>query len=371
MSANTTAPLHQRVSLLGRLRRPLRSVLFSFLGKVANTDDARELASATLNGLLNRQPDESVGSAVREAPYSDLGAPPQTDSASYRTDVIFISARFRTGSTLLWNLFRNLAGVTAYYEPLNERRWFDPATCGDRLDPTHRQVSDYWKEYEGLQELGRHYQEGWNSRHFYMGPTFWDPDLKRYIEILIEKARGRPVLQFNRVDFRLPWLRRNFPGARILHLYRHPRDQWCSSLMGDSFSQDGDVGSFAKQDRFYLLNWARDLKLHFPFLDERAASHPYQLFYYLWKLSYVFGRSHAHYSLGYERLLEEPGAELRKLLDFCKVSEFDEGKLLGLLEKPSQGRWRRYADDDWFRRHEENCEKVLRDFFGQESCLIR
>jgi hypothetical protein len=268
---------------------------------------------------------------------------------------------------LLWNLFRNINGMTAYYEPLNERRWFDPALRGERLDPTHRGVSDYWKEYEGLEELGRHFRDEWNNRNFYMAPMHWEPDLKHYIEVMIEKAKGRPVLQFNRVDFRLPWLRHNFPGAHIIHLYRHPRDQWCSSLMGDSFPTDGDVASFARQDRFYLLRWVRDLKFHFPFLDEQTASHPYDLFYFLWKLSYLFGRSHAHYSLAYERLLEDPAVELRKLLDVCGVREFDEKKLLGLLEKPSQGKWQRYADADWFRRHEENCERVLRDFFGAAS----
>ena len=68
----------------------------------------------------------------------------------------------------------------------------------------------------------------------------------------------------------------------------------------------------------------------------------------------------------YERLLEDPSAQMRELFRACNLAGFDEGKLLGLLEKPALGKWRRYADDDWFRRHEESCEKVLRDFFRQE-----
>ncbi len=31
---------------------------------------------------------------------------------------VFVTARFRSGSTLLWNLFRNTPEETAYYEPL-------------------------------------------------------------------------------------------------------------------------------------------------------------------------------------------------------------------------------------------------------------
>jgi hypothetical protein len=38
---------------------------------------------------------------------------------------VFITGRFRSGSTLLWNIFRNIEGFNAYYEPFNERRWFD------------------------------------------------------------------------------------------------------------------------------------------------------------------------------------------------------------------------------------------------------
>jgi hypothetical protein len=35
---------------------------------------------------------------------------------------VFVTGRFRSGSTLMWSLFRNVPGCTAFYEPLNERR---------------------------------------------------------------------------------------------------------------------------------------------------------------------------------------------------------------------------------------------------------
>src|SRR5262249_14305528 len=143
---------------------------------------------------------------------------------------VFITGRFRSGSTLLWNLFRMADGFTSYYEPLNERRWFDASARGDRVDPTHRGVSDYWKEYTGLEELGRYYCADWIRRNLYMDERHWDPDLLAFVRLLCERAAGRPVLQFNRVDFRLAWLRHHFPAARIVHLYRHPRDQWCSHI---------------------------------------------------------------------------------------------------------------------------------------------
>jgi hypothetical protein len=288
-----------------------------------------------------------------------------------RDDPIFITARFRSGSTLLWNLFRSLEGCTSYYEPLNERRWFDPTTRGERVDKTHRNVDDYWKEYDGLDVLGRHYRESWTYRSLLMDPTYWDADLKRYVEILIERAPGRPVLQFNRIDFRLPWFRRHFPAARIVHLYRHPRDQWCSSLLDlKCFPRDGKVADFAQYDKFYLLTWARDLRYHFPFLDEQSVAHPYQLFYFIWKLSYLFGRRYAHHSLAFEHLVEDPDAQLPLLFDAVDLKDHDLDRVKRVIVQTPTGKWKEYADDDWFRRHEAACEDVLAEFLGHDPTPI-
>ena len=355
-----------RVGPLKSLRRPLRDGLFSVFRRVLATDDGRSMVTDAVRGLLDaRLPEIQTDDGTADPPYSDLGAARLAGQTSRRTNMIFITARFRSGSTLLWNLFRNIKGCTAYYEPLNERRWFDPATRGERTDTTHRNVCDYWKEYDGLGELGGYYKEEWIRRHLLMDENCWDPGLKRYVEILIEKAPGRPVLQFNRIDFRLPWFRRNFPGAKLVHLYRHPRDQWCSSLLDvKCFPRHGRVEDFVPHDKFYLLSWANDLKYHFPFLDPRAAAHPYQIFYYIWKLSYLFGRRYADHSLAFEHLVGNPVGELEKLLDVLNVPGGDVTALVKLLAAPSLGKWQEYADDSWFRDHETICETTLADFFA-------
>jgi glycosyltransferase involved in cell wall biosynthesis len=348
------------------LRRSLRKALFSVVRRVLDADDGRamitdcvqSLPSGPVRGLC--QPHRSG-----PLPYADLGQPDQSGLTSRRSDIIAITGRFRSGSTLLWNLFRHVPGCTAYYEPLNERRWFDATARGARTDATHRNVSDYWREYDGLRELAAHYREEWTRRHLLMDENFWDPDLKRYVEILVERAPGRPVLQFNRIDFRLPWLRRNFPCAKIVHLYRHPRDQWCSSLLDvKCFPRDGRTGDFALHDKFYLLTWASDLKHHFPFLDPAAAEHPYQIFYYVWKLSYLFGRRYADYSLAFEELIGDPPRKLEELFHALELRGADPLALEKLLDAPKLGRWKEYADDAWFRGHETICETVLADFFA-------
>jgi hypothetical protein len=299
------------------------------------------------------------------SPYQDLRISHYATQPALRDDIIIITGRFRSGSTLLWNLFRNINGMTAYYEPFNERRWFDPRGRGDRVDSTHKNVDGSWQEYGGLEALGEYYREEWIRQNLYMNASFWEPSMKRYVELMIEKAPARPVQQFNRIDLRLPWFRQNFPNATILHIYRHPRDQWCSTL-GDiqCFPKNGTMKQFAGHDKFYLRMWAKDLKYHFPFLDERFVSHPYQLFYYIWKISYVFGRTFAHHSVAFEDILYDPDRELQSLLNVSHVQRYEIGKLKALVERPVVGKWKDYAEDKWFRRHETTCETVLSEFFA-------
>jgi hypothetical protein len=348
------------------LRQVFRNRLFQFLRKISETDDARTIWNDTLKGQLAWQPRLSLKSwPDRVPPYKDLGTSQYEAQSEQRRDVIIVTGRFRSGSTLLWNLFRHIEGITAYYEPFNERRWFDPRARGDKTDPTHRRVTDYWREYEELGVLEEYYCEEWIEKNLYMDATFWAPKMKRYVGLMIEKAPGRPVLQFNRIDFRLPWFRQNYPNAQILHIYRHPRDQWCSTIVDpQSFPKDGRMNQFAPHDKFYLQTWAKDLKYHFPFLDENSISHPYQMFYYIWKISYVFGSVFSHYSIAFEELLENPDSQMSNLFESLHIRQYDMGKLKSLIERPPLGKWKNYATDEWFRYHETICETTLANFFA-------
>jgi hypothetical protein len=303
---------------------------------------------------------------LEEQPYPNL--PTSANLRQCGNEAIFITGRFRSGSTLLWNIFRQIPGYTAYYEPLNERRWFDPRARGEVTDKTHKQVDDYWREYDGLQELSQYYSENWIRRDLFMSERSWDPNLKRYLEIMIERANGRAVLQFNRADFRLPWLRAAFPRTTILHLYRHPRDQWLSTLHGGPhFPLDGSIADFASFDKFYLLMWARDLKQHFPFLDEKSNVHPYRVFYLIWRLSYLFGRTYADESVAFEDLVQESRMTLERIFHKLQVSVADMRPLLSVIERPRLVRWREYASDDWFAHHEADCERILSNFFAART----
>jgi hypothetical protein len=358
--------------IVRRLRGATREALLRLLEKLSRHERGRSALARVVRGLVQEEPviaPEDLGPGA--APYPDLGTADRSGGVSAREDIIFITGRFRSGTTFLWNIFRSIPGITAYYEPFNERRWFDPAARGTRVDATHRNVGEYWKEYEGLEELGEHYRLEWIDTNLYMDARFHDPGMRKYIQRLVESAPGRPVLQFNRVDFRLPWLKSRFPGAKLVHIYRHPRDQWCSALMGRKCPlEDMPFRAFEPHDGFYLTAWVTDLKHHFPFLDESEIAHPYQAFYCLWRLSHIFGRRYADESIRFEDLAERPVEVAGRLLEGLGIREYDPRKIQEIHAKPDLGKWRSYACEEWFRRHEARCETVLLEHFGRAQPLL-
>lgn len=305
-----------------------------------------------------------------------LPAPPYADlltamPAAAPAPPVFITARFRSGSTLLWQLFRAIPTATAFYEPHNERRWFDPATRGGRVDQTHLGVDDYWREYDGMIALAQWYHEDWTARHLHMGDAFGDADMRAYLAYLVAHAPQRPVLQFNHVDFRLPWLRRQFPDARLLHLYRHPRDQWISCLLRpNEVPRDVTTADFWRYDHFYLLQWAADLSFQFPYLDPRHEPHPYRLFYLLWRLSHHYGSAYAHASIAFEDLVARPRQVMTRVLDTAEWPGVDVEALVALVRPVKSGGWADFAPASWFAAHEAACEQILARELGPLPPLV-
>lgn len=351
---------------LHRFRDSLRNSFFRFWEKAVQHHQGKSALIRSLDSQVRVRPEGL--SHLEELPYRELGK--RSDSARLSGEgTIFVTARFRSGSTLLWNVFRQFPEVTAYYEPFNERRWFDPTGRGSRVDATHRGVSDYWQEYEGLGDLHEVYREQWIREHLYMDQHSWDPQMKRYIDRLIEHAPQRAVLQFNRVDFRLPWIRHHYPQAKIIHLYRHPREQWCSTLKhSNQFGPDqGTLREFQPHDHFYLSTWVNDLRYRFACLHDDGQRHPYHYFYLLWRLSHAMGVQHADLSIRFEALANHPQPTLDQLTQTLELSNPDTNSLLSLIQAPTTEKWRNYASDAWFAQQESECEGLLAEYFPKSS----
>lgn len=271
---------------------------------------------------------------------------------------IFVTGRFRSGTTLLWNFFHRCAGTVAWYEPLND--CLLPGIRHTRPMESHRRVDDYWESYAGIEEeLTRLHRRSFAfDRLLLEEDARWD-ELEEYVGFLLRTAGGRrAVLQFNRIDFRLPWIRRHFPGARILHIFRDPRQSWASMR---SHLPPAERDDPFHPDSYDLFQWAAALAPHFPFLFEREAT-GYSVHYYLWQLSRMQGEASADLSLSFDDdVLVDPAISFGKLRSAGLVEESDDHAFRGAVERPSPHDLAEFHEPAWFEAIEKRCRTRLEE----------
>lgn len=286
-------------------------------------------------------------------------------SAAPSTSPIFITSRFRSGSTLLWQWFRSTPSVTAYYEPFNSRKWFE-SRASTSSDETHVGVTDYGDEYQHLHLLNERpeWDDSWPTQQLYMSARCPGLRMKSYIDFLIKHSIGRPTLQFNRVDYRLPWLRAVYPEALIVHLRRCPRSQWISTFQKTKPPELHAKYSARKfGDEFYMINWVEDLKCIYPIFRECGNWHPYQVSYLLWSLSNHFADAFADISIHYEQMISKPTITQNTIASISGISDFAIEFNNHSIHGNSTSRWKSYAGDDWFYDKESEVDEVFRRIF--------
>jgi len=341
---------------------PLKKIAYKLVKYIINSQFFRREIWYALKDILYSCPHDSRLRYVSDPYFSKVIATRTDETKTGRP--IFITGRFRSGSTFLWSVFRNVPGLTAYYEPLNENRWFLDRRFS--VDPTHVGVDDYSREYKGLHYLDKYFDRDWTYKKLYMGASDYDRNLFGYISELVGAAKGRPVLQFNRIDFRLPWIRANFENVLIINIVRNPREQWMSVLRdGGDISPNFVIKHLDGPGLFYTLAWAQDLKTIFPFL-EPIGQHPYKIHYYLWRLSYIFAQIYGDYTVRYEELISKFKVVAKTLLDFLGIASDSDLliKLASLNKGSEKERWPSYATSEWFESIEAECERVLRAYFA-------
>jgi hypothetical protein len=247
---------------------------------------------------------------------------------------IFLHSGWRTGSTYLWHKFRQAPGTLAFYEPFHELlggradRLGSLRPAGTSHHP--RLTAPYFAEYQPLVEGNavRSFLPEFSYRRFFLEPDQPDPELRCYLEQLLDRAAGLgriPVLGFSRSLGRTGWLKRAVPSHNLL-ITRDPRRQWASILhqknrygipyfFENQFlicGQNRDHPRLRPLIAVYDIPLVRtsstfnDMAAYHRLLDGVGDGNGYLVFYYLWLITHLSAREHADLVIDVDRLAADP-----------------------------------------------------------------
>lgn len=270
---------------------------------------------------------------------------------------VIATARFRAGSTLLWHLLRQLEGVTAFYEPCHDNLCAH-VQADTPVQDSHRGVTSYWDEYAPFRDrLPALHAHAFGASRLYLEAGDEWPAFEHYLRTLIGETRPRrTVLQMNRTDLRLPWLRARFPEAVIVHLLRDPRDQWLSMVAGEP---DETLGDPDENTAYDLVLWATSLSAEFPFLVGPHIRHSYERHYLIWRLCGWIGERCSDLSLSYDALVASPEASIATLLDALGVSREWTSRLASSVTAGSRASRPGAPSPDEYAAMEAGCDALL------------
>lgn len=260
---------------------------------------------------------------------------------------------------MLWNIFRALPDYCAFYEPCHDN--LIAHICNTKPKERHVEVTSYWDEYlpvlEELKSLHSH-EFGVNRLLLEFDDRY--DDLERYIRFLIRNSGGKtPVLQFNRMDFRLPWLKARFPEDKIIHLHRDPRDSWLSMV---KHLPPEEWDNPYHSDIYDLFIWSVSLAGEFPFIADEKITNSYQRYYYIWRLSKIMGCKYSDCSLDFQKdFQDDPERAIQKITEIDSRFGKHIDEVLSRIGKRPSNTWTDHRTADWFEEKESRCEEVLKD----------
>ncbi|MCB1584340.1 MAG: sulfotransferase [Xanthomonadales bacterium] len=244
---------------------------------------------------------------------------------------IFITGRFRAGTSFLWQIFNQMDGFCAWYEPLHPQL----LQAIEHVDPKvdHVGIDDYWGTYRSYPEFEKKYSSEFGTRLLYLEGGQEYPELMEYLNHLIElSSPDIPVLQFNRMDFRLDWLKQQFPEALIVHIERNPLQLY--------FSQRKHIDEFLRHrpnywDAYELAQWSFALSQTFPFLVTKAATeHAFYRFYTIYQLSRLMAKAHADIHINLDTDVFQSDCFAEKLTGALDLSDEQQQVMTRLLNVP-------------------------------------
>ncbi len=152
-------------------------------------------------------------------------------------DVTFVHSLFRSGSTYVYNALKRTGKFHIYHEPMHEviaslpTSWNELSGRKDQLKSVLRHdflIGGYFDEFSHLlPSIKKTFDPKFSFDYYFMEADGSAPDLKAYINLLVDGVPKPPVLQCTRTSGRIGWLKENYKSNHIF-LLRNPWDQWYS-----------------------------------------------------------------------------------------------------------------------------------------------
>ena len=154
---------------------------------------------------------------------------------------IFIHSLWRTGSTYIWNKFRQNSSYYCYYEPLYERlieakkEELQQLSTNEKLKDLNHPIAEQYNTYEfPIEPDGgvNFFTKGISYDRYCLDTDAEDSELLNYLDYLIDVTpeNKKPLLQFCRTSLRIGWCKSTFPEAYHTYIKRSARNQWESCL---------------------------------------------------------------------------------------------------------------------------------------------
>ncbi|MEM1173013.1 MAG: tetratricopeptide repeat protein [Cyanobacteria bacterium P01_H01_bin.35] len=289
---------------------------------------------------------------------------------------IFITARYRTGSTYLHSLFSSICNIATFYEPLNEDiiRWLDStddASEKDKYVNSHTFKGNYFEEYKLLDRdiLQKEHTVNFAKYKVIMSSLESFPKLKRYIKFLLAShtdAKKSTVLQFNKIDFRLAWFKVNFPNAIIVNLRRNSRDIYVSYIGVYEKATSTKINPLTTDlgVLVYLNNYINFLGDMTSYKFTKDDFNNYEKIYLTNQLSNVWADKFADIIIDYESLVENPVDILGKILAHIPNFNLEFTEEIIPPRKDRINIWHNYHSEDWFQKCEEKCDHIFKQILS-------
>jgi hypothetical protein len=269
---------------------------------------------------------------------------------------VFITGRFRSGTTALWNILRQEPTVFGVYEPMHDNLR-EHLVNELPTDPSHHGVTDYFRELRPhREEVLAYYRPEFGTCRLALAAGDAHPELKAYLDFLIQLAgKSTPVLKFVRMDYRLPWLRRNFPDAVIVHIHRQPRAQWRSMTARNPVAEATARGLGV----FQLNAFAASLLFAVPEIMTPGVACSYERAYYLSRISRAVGEKYADLTIDFDREFLLRDEKTFSRLAGCTGIPVRRKTLDAFLDRQISGRATNFQDDAALAEIEQRCDAVL------------